>query len=41
MQFPGDGVEDASEAVLSDAPAEERIGGESPEGVVADFGVSR
>jgi hypothetical protein len=39
MELPGYGVEESDEAGLADAAAEERIGGESSEGVVADLGV--
>jgi hypothetical protein len=39
VQLPGDGVEEADQAGLADAAAEEGVGGEGAEGVVADLGV--
>jgi len=36
---PGDGVEEADQAGLADATAEQGVGRQSAEGVVADLGV--
>lgn len=41
MQLPSNGIQDAGQAVLGDASAEERVRGKSAEGVVADLGVGR
>jgi hypothetical protein len=41
VEFPGYGVEEADEACFADAAAEEGVGGEGAEGVVADLGVGR
>lgn len=39
VKTPRDGVEDAGDAVLCDAAAEQRVALEGAEGVVLDFGV--
>lgn len=39
MQLPGDGVEEADQTRLADAPAEQGVGRQGAEGVVADLGV--
>jgi hypothetical protein len=39
VQLPGHGVEEPDQAGLADAPAEERVGGQRAEGVVADLGI--
>jgi len=41
MQLPCNGVKQTDETGFADSPAEEGVGGERSEGVVADFGVSR
>ena len=41
MEGPCQGVEEADQGRFADAPFEERIRGQSAEGVVANFGVGR
>lgn len=41
VQSPRDRIEEADKAGLADATAEERVGSEGPEGVVADLGIRR
>lgn len=41
VQAPGDGIEEADETCLADASAEQRVGGEGAESIVADLGVRR
>lgn len=41
MELPCDGVEESDQAGLGDAAFKERIGGQSPEGVIADFRIGR
>jgi hypothetical protein len=39
VKFPGNGVQDSRQTILSHAPSEEWIGSECAEGVISNFGV--
>lgn len=41
VQLPSGGIQQPNKAGLTDAPPEERVGGESSECVIADLGVGR